>query len=45
MTETAVLGANDFTEKEIRLMQDNIDAYTPEEQAEIEKIADIIDSP
>jgi predicted phage terminase large subunit-like protein len=42
MTESAAIDANDFTEEEIRLMLDNIDAYTPEEQAEIEKIADTI---
>ena len=32
----------DFTEEEVQLMLDNIDTYTPEEQAEIEKIADIL---
>ena len=44
MTENTSLSADDFTEDEIRLMLDNLDAYEPEEQAEIEKIADIIDS-
>ena len=34
----------DFTEEEIRLMLDNLDSYSPEEQAEIDKIADILDS-
>ena len=32
----------DFTEKEIQFMLDNLDAYSPEEQAEIEKIADVL---
>ena len=32
----------DFTEEEIQLMLDNLDSYTPEEQAEIEKIADVL---
>lgn len=41
MQETDVL---DFTDEEIRLMLDNLDAYSPEEQAEIEKIADILDA-
>ena len=41
--ETTVDGALlDFTEEEVQLMLDNIDTYTPEEQAEIEKIADIL---
>ena len=31
-----------FTQEEIQLMLDNLDAYTPEEQAEIEKIADVL---
>ena len=30
----------DFTEEEIRLMLDNLDSYSVEEQAEIDKIAD-----
>jgi predicted phage terminase large subunit-like protein len=41
MQETDVL---DFTDEEIRLMLDNLDSYSVEEQAEIEKIADILDS-
>jgi predicted phage terminase large subunit-like protein len=41
MQETDVL---DFTDAEIRLMLDNLDSYSVEEQAEIEKIADILDS-
>ena len=44
MTETLQVQVDDFTEEEIRLMLDNLDAYTPEEQAEISKIADILDS-
>jgi predicted phage terminase large subunit-like protein len=44
MTEGTSLSVDDFTEEEIRLMLDNLDAYEPEEQAEIEKIADIIDN-
>jgi predicted phage terminase large subunit-like protein len=44
MAEATALAPEDFTEEEIRLMLDNLDAYTPEEQAEIEKIADILDS-
>lgn len=36
--------ALDFTPEEIQLMLDNLDAYTPEERAEIEKIADILAS-
>ena len=42
MTEAALLSPDDFTEEEIQLMLDNLDTYEPEEQAEIEKIADII---
>jgi predicted phage terminase large subunit-like protein len=34
--------AVEFTEDEIQLMLDNLDAYSPEEQAEIDKIADIL---
>jgi len=41
MSDSSVL---DFTEEEIRLMLDNLDAYTPEEQAEIDKIADTLES-
>ena len=41
MQESDVL---DFTDEEIRLMLDNLDSYSVEEQAEIEKIADILDS-
>jgi predicted phage terminase large subunit-like protein len=33
-----------FTQEEIQLMLDNLDSYTPEEQAEIEKIADVLES-
>jgi len=33
----------DFTEAEIQLMLDNFDQYTPEERAEIEKIADVLE--
>lgn len=32
----------EFTEAEIQLMLDNLDAYSPEEQAEIDKIADVL---
>lgn len=42
-TETVVDGALlDFTEEEVQLMLDNLDSYTPEEQVEIEKIADVL---
>lgn len=34
----------DFTKEEIQLMLDNLDAYTTEERAEIEKIADILEA-
>jgi predicted phage terminase large subunit-like protein len=34
--------AVEFTEDEIQLMLDNLDAYSPEEQAEIDKIADVL---
>ena len=34
----------DFTPEEIQFMLDNLDAYTLEEQAEIEKIADVLAS-
>lgn len=33
----------EFTEDEIQMMLDNLDSYTPEEQAEIDKIADVLD--
>jgi predicted phage terminase large subunit-like protein len=32
----------DFTEEEVQLLLDNLDSYSPEEQAEIEKIADVL---
>lgn len=41
---TAEIDDLDFTEAEIQLMLDNLDNYTPEEQAEIEKIADVLDA-
>jgi len=39
VAETSMI---DFTEEEIQFMLDNLDAYSPEEQAEIEKIADVL---
>jgi predicted phage terminase large subunit-like protein len=44
MTEAVIAQVGDFSEEEIQLMLDNLDAYTPEEQAEISKIADVLDS-
>lgn len=32
----------EFTEEEVQLMLDNLDSYSPEEQQEIEKIADVL---
>lgn len=40
--DSAANAGLDFTEEEIQLMLDNLDTYTPEEQAEIDKIADIL---
>ena len=41
-TSTATSDYLDFTEAEVKLMLDNLDSYTHEEQAEIEKIADTL---
>ena len=38
-TAEAVL---DFTDEEIQQMLDNLDSFSPEEQLEIEKIADVL---
>ena len=35
--------ALDFSDADIQQMLDNLDAFTPEEQAEIEKLADILE--
>jgi predicted phage terminase large subunit-like protein len=42
MTNSSSLSVDDFTDEEVQLMLDNLDAYEPEEQAEIERIADIL---
>jgi predicted phage terminase large subunit-like protein len=43
MSDTATPDVDfDFTEEEIQLMLDNLDVYSLQEQAEIEKIADVL---
>lgn len=45
MAETAAaFNVEDFTDEEVQLMLDNLDSYLPEEQIEIEKIADVLNS-
>ncbi len=43
MTENVQMSEDDFTEAEIQHMLDNLDSFSPEEQAEIAKIADILE--
>lgn len=43
MTNVTADASLDFTPAEIQLMLDNLDSYTPEEQAEIYKIAEILE--
>lgn len=43
MTENVSFTEEDFTDAEIQHMLDNLDSFSPEEQAEIAKIADILE--
>ena len=43
MTENVSVSEEDFTDEEIQHMLDNLDSFSPEEQAEIAKIADILE--
>ena len=43
MTESVPFTEDDFTEEEIQHMLDNLDSFSPEEQAEIAKIADVLE--
>ena len=43
MSEAQTVDETEFTEEEIQQMLDNLDQFSPEEQAEISKIADILE--